>query len=86
MTPLQERLQREAAYMKLNGKSNDFIISHTISETIKEAVRVIEGKELPTLESVVPEFKQNKIYNNGYNNGLSTAITAVEGLGKTDKQ
>ena len=96
MTPLQERLQSEAREKMLEGcvshfaffqkyllgdhKDLDALISHTISETLKEAVRVIEGErdERDYLAEGFPEATENE--KDGYNQGIDSAITAVEGL------
>ena len=91
METLQERLQREfrnkildiesEIRMNYTEKSADYMIkkledfiSHTISETIKEAVRVIEG------EKRTSRFTAESAEVMGFNDGLSTAITAVEWL------
>ena len=60
--------EKSADYMI--KKLEDFI-SHTISETIKEAVRVIEGEQTLNYGRAEWVSKDN-------------AITAVEGLGKKD--
>lgn len=48
------------------------LISHTISETIKEAVKVIKGEKL--------EYENEGTHMQVYNQDLITALTAVEGL------
>ena len=96
METLEQRLQREAkSYFEVvdieAGQTResfeinlDTLISHTISETLKEAVRVIEGrKEKPrnniysTKDGDVSNFDGTTYH---YNRGIDTAITAVEGL------
>lgn len=120
---LKERLQREVRgkcvlHESQTTKSGteyvldpgflDTLISHTLSEFIKEAVRVIEGNKFKEydFEHTFPceigvdmgygyekriEKGQKQIMTyklseeeNLYNKALSTAITAVEGLGKKD--
>lgn len=87
MTPLQERLQREAnkkypvddfhGHHIIAPEDLKNLISHTISETIKEAVRVIEGEKHPNLSAMEKgsEFMTPRMYRAlGHNDALSTAI------------
>ena len=83
METLEQRLRE---YAKEKGYPSEFggltyhqndiddMISHTISETVKEAVRVIEG------EKRTSRFTAESAEVMGFNDGLSTAITTVEGL------
>ena len=85
MQTLHERLQYEAV-KKLEDEDGALridkwdstlikeVISRTISETLKEAVRVIEG------EKRTSRFTAESAEVMGFNDGLSTAITTVEGL------
>lgn len=98
MTTLQERGEKigEDKYTEhwsLDGHTYvqvpKWVIEQVRAETIKEAVRVIEGEKHPNLSAMEKgsEFMTPRMYRAlGHNDALSTAITAVEGLGKTDKQ
>lgn len=78
------KVWRDHEKERLLYKEIDLIIYHTISETLKEAVKVIEGemqKAKPTNEEEfnnLPEREVGRTF--GKLQAFNTAITAVEGL------
>jgi len=58
------------------------IISHTISETIKAGVRVIE--EMPLYSTVIIEENEGEIIKSYTTVVQSTAVTKLQELGKTN--
>lgn len=103
METLEERLQREArkSYETFNRRSTeptntflDQIISHTISETLKEAVKVIEGEKRCdhkweqtgyncTLCGIEEYFAYGDCY---FNEAITTTLTTLEGLQDKTKE
>ena len=74
--------------MSFTEEELDTLISHTISETIKEAVRVIEGRKSNQIGDVITASEgmyqptaTEIAEEDGFNQGILATITAAEGLG-----